>query len=148
MVIPTVMEAHIYCLPIPGDPIWELRKKKGVVVHVLTANITFLCKLNLWLEVRWPPGSNKPVHSTSIEVTMVNSVGVLGRICTLIGEQGANISDLTFVMRKPDFYQTVFELTVRDLKHLHNIITSIQVDMDVSEASRYRMNEFKANQMK
>ena len=57
-------------------------------------------------------------------------------------------SDLTFVMRKPDFYKTVFELTVRDLKHLHNIITSIQVDMDVSEASRYRTNEFNVNQIK
>ena len=96
------------------------------------------------MEVRWPSSTNKPVHSTSIEVTMVNSVGVLGRICTLIGEQGANISDLTFVMRKPDFYKTVFELTVRDLKHLHNIITSIQVDMDVSEASRFRTNDINA----
>ena len=42
-------------------------------------------------------------HSTSIEVTMVNSVGVLGRICTLIGEQGANISDKKFVTRNLTF---------------------------------------------
>ena len=74
---------------------------------------------------------------------MVNSVGVLGRICALIGEQGANISDLTFALRKPDFYKTIFELTVRDLKHLHNIITSIEVDIDISEVSRYRKNETK-----
>ena len=131
------------CLPIPGDPIVGIaQKKRGVVVHAIDCALlaAFESKPNLWLEVRWPSGTNKPVHSTSIEVTMVNSVGVLGRICTLIGEQGANISDLTFVMRKPDFYKTVFELTVRDLKHLHNIITSIQVDIDVSEASRYRTN--------
>ncbi len=131
------------CLPIPGDPIVGIaQKKRGVVVHAIDCALlaAFESKPYLWLEVRWPSGSNKPVHSTSIEVTMVNSVGVLGRICTLIGEQGANISDLNFVMRKPDFYKTVFELTVRDLKHLHNIITSIQVDMDVSEASRYRTN--------
>jgi|TARA_B100002019_G_scaffold85866_1_gene74379 guanosine-3',5'-bis(diphosphate) 3'-pyrophosphohydrolase len=134
------------CLPIPGDPIVGIaQKKKGVVVHAIDCALlaSFEAKPNLWLEVRWPLGTNKPVHSTSIEVIMVNSVGVLGRICTLIGEQGANISDLTFVMRKPDFYKTVFEITVRDLKHLHNIITSIQVDMDVSEASRYRSNNIK-----
>ena len=117
------------------------QKKRGVVVHAIDCELlaAFESKPNLWLEVRWPSGSNKPVHSTSIEVTMVNSVGVLGRICTLIGEQGANISDLTFVMRKPDFYKTVFELTVRDLKHLHNIITSIQVDLSlihISEPTR------------
>ena len=117
------------CLPIPGDPIVGIAQKKtGVVVHAIDCALlaSFEAKPSLWLEVRWPLGTNKPVHSTSIEVIMVNSVGVLGRICTLIGEQGANISDLTFVMRKPDFYKTVFEITVRDLKHLHNIITSIQ----------------------
>ena len=134
------------CLPIPGDPIVGIaQKKKGVVVHAIDCALlaSFEAKPNLWLEVRWPSSTNKPVHSTSIEVTMVNSVGVLGRICTLIGEQGANISDLKFVTRKPDFYKTVFELTVRDLKHLHNIITSIQVDMDVSEAIRHRKNDIK-----
>ena len=66
----------------------------------------------------------------------------------MIGEQGANISDLKFVTRKPDFYKTVFELTVRDLKHLHNIITSIQVDMDVSEATRRRTNDIKVKSIR
>jgi hypothetical protein len=48
-------------------------------------------------------------------------------------------------MKKPDFYKTVFELTVRDLKHLYNIMTSIEVDIDVSEVCRHRSSEVKKN---
>ena len=38
---------------------------------------------------------------------MANDAGVLGRICTLIGEQRANITDIVFTDRKPDFYRMV-----------------------------------------
>ena len=129
------------CQPVPGDRIVGIaRENRGVAIHAIDCEllITFEAKPNLWLDVRWPIEDAKPAHSTSIEVTMVNSVGVLGRICTLIGEQGANIIDLKFNLRKPDFYKTVFELTVRDLKHVYNIMTSIEVDIDISEVSRYR----------
>ena len=37
-------------------------------------------KPNLWLDVRWPVEDAKPAHSTSIEVTIGNWIGVLGRI--------------------------------------------------------------------
>ena len=38
---------------------------------------------------------------------MANDAGVLGRICTLIGEQRANITDIVFTDRKPDFFRMV-----------------------------------------
>ena len=45
------------CLPIPGDPIVGIaKKKKGVVVHAIDCALlaAFESKPNLWLEVRWP----------------------------------------------------------------------------------------------
>jgi guanosine-3',5'-bis(diphosphate) 3'-pyrophosphohydrolase len=42
-------------------------------------------------------GRHAPVHNVTVDVTMSNEKGVLGRICTLIGEQNANISDLHFM---------------------------------------------------
>jgi GTP diphosphokinase / guanosine-3',5'-bis(diphosphate) 3'-diphosphatase len=63
---------------------------------------------------------------------------VLGRICTLIGEQKANISDLRFVDRKPDFFRLVVEVDVRDVEHLHRILTVLDAESDVAQVARFR----------
>ena len=69
---------------------------------------------------------------------MVNGAGVLGRICTLIGDMGANIIDMVFFERKPDFYRIKVEIHVSDIQHLLNIITSIEADTDIAEIIRFR----------
>jgi guanosine-3',5'-bis(diphosphate) 3'-pyrophosphohydrolase len=50
-----------------------------------------------WIDLHWTDGRHAPVHNVTVDVTMSNEKGVLGRICTLIGEQNANISDLHFM---------------------------------------------------
>jgi GTP pyrophosphokinase/guanosine-3',5'-bis(diphosphate) 3'-pyrophosphohydrolase len=70
---------------------------------------------------------------------MANDPGVLGRICTLIGEQNANIADLQFMERKPDFYLMSIEIQVRDVEHLHNVMTAIEADSDVAAVNRTRL---------
>ena len=67
-----------------------------------------------------------------------NGVGVLGRICSLIGERGANITNIDFIDRKPDFYSIVIEMHVKDLKHLSSIMTLIEADIDISVVTRTR----------
>ena len=62
---------------------------------------------------------------------MANDAGVLGRICTLIGEQRANITDIVFTDRKPDFYRMVIDIEVRDMEHLTHVLTAIDADSDV-----------------
>ena len=59
---------------------------------------------------------------------MANDAGVLGRICTLIGEQRANITDIVFTDRKPDFYRMVVDIEVRDMEHLTHVLTAIDAD--------------------
>lgn len=77
-------------------------------------------------------------HLAMIEVAMVNDAGVLGRLCTLVGEQNANIVDIMVTERKPDFYRMVIDIEVRDVKHLHNVQTALEADSDVSQVSRVR----------
>ena len=43
---------------------------------------------------------------------------------------GANIVDMVFLERKPDFYRIKVEVHVSDVEHLLNIITSIEADTD------------------
>ena len=51
---------------------------------------------------------------------------------------GANIIDMVFLERKPDFYRIRVEIHVSDIQHLLNIITSIQADTDIAEILRFR----------
>jgi guanosine-3',5'-bis(diphosphate) 3'-pyrophosphohydrolase len=67
-----------------------------------------------------------------------NDAGVMGRICTLIGEQGANISDLAFTDRKPDFYRLLLSVDLRDAEHLHSIISVLSAEDDVAEVARHQ----------
>ena len=74
-------------------------------------------------------------------LTMVNGAGVLGRICTLVGDMGANIIDMVFLERKHDFYRIRIEIHVSNVQHLLNIITSIEADTDIAEVLRFRKIE-------
>jgi (p)ppGpp synthase/HD superfamily hydrolase len=73
-----------------------------------------------------------------IGLTIVNDAGVLGRICSLIGEQKANISDLHFLDKKPDFYRLIVEVDLRDTEHLHAVMLALEADSDVASLARHR----------
>lgn len=73
-----------------------------------------------------------------MDLTIGNGAGVLGRICTLIGEASANISDLRFLERKPDFYRVLIYVALRDVAHLHSLMSILEAESDVATISRYR----------
>ena len=123
------------CKPIPGERIVGITEKnKGIIIHAIDCdNLENLdIKSRNWLDLRWPEGDIQISHPTSLTISMYNGVGVLGRICSLIGERGANITNIDFVDRKPDFYSIVIEMHVKDLKHLSDIMTSIEADTDIA----------------
>jgi len=91
-----------------------------------------------WVDLHWHSGRHAPVYTVGLNLTIANDAGVLGRICTLIGEQKANISDLTFVDRKPDFYRLIMEVDLRDAEHLHMVLTALEAESDVAQVERYR----------
>jgi GTP pyrophosphokinase len=74
----------------------------------------------------------------TLDATITNDAGVLGRICTLIGEQDANISDLKFIDRKPDYFRLLIDIDLRDQEHFHRVFTILEADSNVSSLSRHR----------
>jgi len=56
----------------------------------------------------------------------------------LIGEQSANISDLKFIERKPDYYRLMMDIDVRDAEHFHRVQTALEADSNVSSLARHR----------
>ena len=78
------------------------------------------------------------MYGATLEVTLNNDTGTLGRICTLIGETRANISDLQFVDRKPDFFRLLIYVELRDVAHLHSLMLTLEAESDVAAVSRTR----------
>ena len=79
-----------------------------------------------------------PIYQVTLELTIGNDAGVLGRICTLIGEQKANISDLNFVDRKPDFYKLLLDVDLSDANHLRSVMSALEAESDVASVVRRR----------
>ncbi|OSQ53176.1 RelA/SpoT family protein [Marivita geojedonensis] len=129
------------CQPLPGERIVGIvQRGKGVVVHSIDCGALegFEDQPTRWLDLHWADGNHPPVYSVSLEMTIGNDAGVLGRICTLIGEQKANISDLNFVDRKPDFYKLLLDIDLSDANHLHAVMSALEAESDVASVVRRR----------
>ena len=129
------------CQPVPGERIVGITYRgQGVVVHAIDcpALAEFEEQPGRWVDLQWHSGRHAAAYAVSLNLTISNDAGVLGRICTLIGEQKANISDLTFVDRKPDFYRLIMEVDLRDAEHLHMVLTALEAESDVAQVERYR----------
>ncbi len=129
------------CQPVPGERIVGITwRGKGVMVHTIDCNALseFESSSARWVDLHWQPGQHATAHGVSLNIVMGNDPGVLGRICTLIGEQRANISDVEFVDRKPDFFRILMSVEVRDLEHLHRVMTVVDADSDVAELTRHK----------
>jgi GTP pyrophosphokinase/guanosine-3',5'-bis(diphosphate) 3'-pyrophosphohydrolase len=129
------------CQPVPGERIVGITYRgQGVVVHAIDcpALEEFEEQTGRWVDLHWHSGRHAPVYTISLDITISNDAGVLGRICTLIGEQKANISDLRFTDRKPDFYRLIIDVDLRDVEHLHMVMTALEAETDVAQISRHR----------
>ena len=129
------------CQPVPGERIVGITYRgQGVVVHAIDcpALEEFEEQPTRWVDLHWQPGRHPAAYTVSLQVAISNDAGVLGRICTLVGDQKANISDLKFTERKPDFYRLLIDVDLRDVEHLHMIMTALEAETDVAQVERFR----------
>ncbi|WP_417263703.1 RelA/SpoT family protein [Celeribacter sp.] len=129
------------CQPVPGERIVGITYRgKGVVIHAIDcpALEELEAETNRWVDLQWHSGPHAPQYTVSLDLTISNDPGVLGRICTLIAEQKANISDLNFVDRKPDFYRLIVDVDLRDVEHLHAVMLALEAESEVARVRRYR----------
>ncbi len=129
------------CQPVPGERIVGITYRgKGIVAHAIDCEV--LASLEeqpeRWVDLHWHEGKHAAVHNVSLTLTITNSAGVLGRVCSLVGEQKANISDLRFLDRKPDYFRIFVEIEVSDAAHLHRILTILSAETDIAQVTRDR----------
>ena len=129
------------CQPVPGERIVGITfRGQGVVLHAIDceALADYEDQPDRWIDLHWQEGNHAPVNTVTFDLTIANDAGVLGRICTLIGEQDANISDLKFIDRKPDYFRLLMDVDLRDAEHLHRVQTALDAESNVSSVSRHR----------
>ncbi|GAA6199651.1 bifunctional (p)ppGpp synthetase/guanosine-3',5'-bis(diphosphate) 3'-pyrophosphohydrolase [Aquicoccus sp. SU-CL01552] len=129
------------CQPLPGERIVGITYRgKGVVVHTIDCDrlSEFEDQPGRWVDLHWHSGTHPAVYTVTLDMTIGNDAGVLGRICTLIGEKKANISNLAFVDRKPDFYRLMVDVELRDVEQLHSLMLMLEAESDVASVERYR----------
>ena len=129
------------CQPVPGQRIVGIaRRGRGVIVHSIDCAALEEVEddTSRWIDLHWHSGHHAAVNNVTLDLAISNDWGVLGRICSLIGELNTNISDMHFVDRKPDFYRLLVDIDVRDAEHLHAVRTALEADSDVASISRYR----------
>ncbi len=129
------------CQPLPGERIVGITYRgKGVVVHAIDCDAltNFEDQPKRWMDLHWQAGKHKADFDVTLGLTIGNDAGVLGRICTLIGEHKANISDLEFMDRKQDFFRLKIIAELRDTEHLHSLMLALEADSDVAQIERSR----------
>jgi len=129
------------CQPLPGERIVGITYRgEGVLVHAIDCEtlIDYENEPERWIDLAWHAGNHPPVHDTTFDLTISNDAGVLGRICTLIGAQKANISDLNFLERRQDFFRVKIDVEVKSVEHMHAVRMALDAEPDVATIERVR----------
>jgi GTP pyrophosphokinase len=129
------------CHPIPGDRIIGLMvPAEGVVIHTADCEVLDRAQDSMadWIDVRWGSHADDALSVARVFVRVKNAAGALGILANIIGQNGANISNIKITTRNPLFFDFEIDVEVRDAQHLENLIRALRVDAAVEAVSRVR----------
>jgi guanosine-3',5'-bis(diphosphate) 3'-pyrophosphohydrolase len=116
------------CHPIPGDPIVGfVSAGRGIVIHTESCkNVADYRKMpEKWIDVEWEQDLEGD-FTAEIRVDVANQRGVLATIAATISEMGSNIENVNIEERDGMTSSIVFALTVRNRRHLAEIMRRIR----------------------
>jgi len=126
------------CFPIPNDPIMAyLSSGRGVVIHRESCgNLrSYRKQPDKWLSVSWQSGVDR-MYPVEVRVEVANRVGVLAALASDIAGTQTNIDHVSMLESDTDASTIIFELQVRDRKHLAKVIKSVRKMPDVLRVIR------------
>jgi len=130
------------CRPVPGDRIVGIAKDRGFLdVHAIDCPglETFDERQDLWRDLHWTPEAEQNTFSrTRLRATIRNAPGILGEVCTAIGEAGGNIANLRMHHRQDNHFDVDFDVDVRTARHATNIVAALRANPAVETVERAR----------
>jgi GTP pyrophosphokinase/guanosine-3',5'-bis(diphosphate) 3'-pyrophosphohydrolase len=129
------------CSPVPGDRIVGILEPdgKGLTVHTIDCErlAAFEDQEEVWRDLQWTPEAERnSIARAKLIATIRNSPGVLGQVCTIIGEAGGNIVQLRMHQRQADFFDVDIDVDVNDARHLTHIAAALRANPSVETVER------------
>jgi GTP diphosphokinase / guanosine-3',5'-bis(diphosphate) 3'-diphosphatase len=123
------------CTPVPGDRIVGVRRHdQPVEVHVIECPVLQAAPEEDWVDLSWGDGSEG--GTARLNVIVRNQPGSLGVMATILGQQGANIVNLTLAERDASFHTFQVVIEVDDVAHLMRILAGLRAVEPVIAADR------------
>ena len=95
-----------------------------------------------WIDVRWDiTGREERNHKCVITMLAVNKPGTLAQVSSAIAACEANIHNLSMRMGSPDFHKFTFEIEVRDLAQLTDVLSTLKLTPGLSGVQRATIAE-------
>jgi (p)ppGpp synthase/HD superfamily hydrolase len=126
------------CFPIPNDPIMAyLSSGRGVVIHrEACGNLrNYRKQPDKWLSVTWQPTVDR-LFNVEVRIDVANRMGVLAAIASNIATTETNIEHVAVDERDGDASTLIFDLQVRDRKHLAHVIRNLRRMPEVLRVTR------------
>ena len=133
---------------VPGDRlVGILRPDAPIVIYPIHSEA--LIDLHdsdvAWIDVRWDiAGRDERYYKVVISMLAVNRPGSLAQVAAAIAAAEANIHNLSMRMVAPDFHKFIFEIEVRDLAQLTDVLSTLKLTHGLSEVQRATVADAKS----
>jgi GTP diphosphokinase / guanosine-3',5'-bis(diphosphate) 3'-diphosphatase len=126
------------CNPIPGDTIIGfITRGRGVTIHSTNCSKVLASDQARRVDASWNLKTKLPT-ATKIRVVCVDKPGLLADISQSISGEGVNISQATCRSIGDQKSLNTFEVGIKDLKHLHQLMKSLEKVKGVISVERVR----------
>ena len=136
----TVVHISTCCTPVPGDRIVGIvQPDKSLAIHTIDCAelAQYEDQEDLWRDLHWTPEAETgTVSRAKLHATIRDDPGVLGQACTIMGEAGGNITGVNMRQRHANFFDVVFDLEVKDARHLTHIAAALRACPSVETVER------------
>lgn len=124
------------CGPLPGERIVGVRDGEGgIIAHRIDCDELIEADDEEWLNLSWEEGKSAH-YVVPIVVTVNNKTGALGHIGSMLARYDADIVDLKLDHREVEFSDLLFDIAVKDARHLINVLTGLRASDYVVSADR------------
>ncbi|WP_409433876.1 RelA/SpoT family protein [Litorimonas sp. RW-G-Af-16] len=129
------------CSPIPGDRIIGMQSSgRGIEIHTIDCEELekYEDQQDSWLDLGWRRAAEQTASIGRVTATVEHVPGALADVTKIVGEAGGNLTNIKTLRRSPAFFDMVFDVEVRDNRHLSQIIAALRTSTYVVSTDRSR----------
>jgi GTP pyrophosphokinase len=129
------------CHPLPGERIVGIAATgKGVTIHTIDCEVleSFHAEPERWRDVAWNQNSDDAQQVSRLDVTLTNETGSMATLCSVLGNNNANILNLKITKRTADFFDLNVDIEVADVRHLSHIMAALRAMPVITSIDRAR----------